>query len=138
MCSVDMSVIYLSPGRPKVSIHQTLMSFHCVSFSAPAPHMIVTGCAYLGSVNVIFPDVGITPGYVAGCIIQVIVLDTKVIAKTLSISYTVQGFPYEISFPLIIICHCDWFANPARTISKGHKLFKHLFPRCCHNTLNNP
>lgn len=86
MCSVDISVIYLSPGKPNVSRHHMLMSFHCVSFSAPAPQSMVTGQSYPGSRKIGFSNILVDPFYARCSVIQVIVRDAKMIAKTLTIS----------------------------------------------------
>jgi hypothetical protein len=55
----------------------------------------------------------------------VIVSDAKMIAKTLTISLAVQGFPDEISAPLLVIVCGDWINDPPCLIRQNYYLFKH-------------
>ena len=80
---------------------------------------------YSGSLKISFPDIVVAPGYVTRCIVQVIVSDAKMIAKTLTISLAVQGFPDEISAPLLVIVCGDWINDPPCLIRQNYYLFKH-------------
>ena len=98
---------------------------------------MVTGCRYPASRKIGVPDVFVTPGYVSGCVVQVIVCDAKVIAETLTISDAMQGFPDVVVSPLFIIVCGDWINDPPCLIRQNYYLFKHLLTT--HNmTLVNP
>ena len=54
-----------------------------------------------------------------------IVGDAKVIAKTLTVSYSMQGFPDIVVSPLLVIVGGDWTNNPSCLIRQNYYLFKH-------------
>ena len=66
-----------------------------------------------------------------------IVSDAKVIAKTLTISDAVQGFPDVILFPLFVITLVDRMMNFYITVGKSYHLFKYLLTTHA-ITLNKP
>ena len=56
-----------------------------------------------------------------------VVGDAKMVAKTLTVSDAMQGFPDVVTFPLIIISWRDWLSGLTTLVCKCYKLFKHLF-----------
>jgi len=66
-----------------------------------------------------------------------IVSDAKMIAKTLTVSDTMQGFPDVVVSPLIVVFCGDWINNPSSLIRQNYYLFKHCLSVHT-NTLVNP
>jgi hypothetical protein len=77
--------------------------------------------------DITFPDVLIT--LVRGSevsVVQYIICDAKVVAKTLTISQAAQGIKRVLLFPRFKLLFSDRRMYVAGTVTKGYELFKRI------------